>query len=195
MKKVLVMGIPHTGTEFVVEYLNILSLVVTRPATTFIQHPSNHVLYNTYIGSYANANHYPGEKEVMEYAKENCKVVIPLRHPTENAISYISRYKEMASCANNWNILINYIIPKYDIFWFDINIAKQKRFKMMEKLNKFIEHQPTDDLKFRKYVSEWKPVNHVEYQDNLSEGHDFECLDMAIDWYNNKKVELNKLYE
>jgi len=197
MKKVLVMSMPHTGTEFVTEYLgfmDIIPLVFIRPAPSFITHPSKHVLYHMHIGTYPKAKHYPNEHGIMAYAKENCKVVIPLRSPVKNAVSYINRYDNMSLCVKNWNLLINDVSLEYDIFWLDIDIAQEKRYNMMNQLNKFIGRKPTDDLKFRKYVIEWKPVNRVE-QNNSLEKHNFECLDFAVEWYNNKHKELEKLYE
>lgn len=225
MKKVLVMSIPHTGTEFVTEYLGFMDIMPLRfvkpmddqsysdetiyysKHKEFVTHPSKHVVSHIHIDHNTKENLCISMKyAIMEYAKENCKVVIPLRHPLENAISYIGRNKEtkMSYCENNWNILFDDIIPNYDIFWVDINVAKQKRFKMMEELNKFIGREPIDNLRFRRYVSEWNPVNHVEECDNmkeayykhdkLPEGYDFGCLDVAIKWYNNKKVELDELY-
>jgi len=197
MKKVLVMSIPHTGTEFVTEYLgfmDIMPLVFIRPAPAFIKHPSKHVLYHKHIGTYPYAKHYPNEQGIEEYAKENCKVVIPLRHPVKTAISYLNRYKDMSLCKNNWNLLINDVSSTYDIFWLDIDIAQEKRYTMMSQLNNFIERKPTDKINFRKYINEWKPVNHVE-QNKSPKEHNFECLNFAIEWYNNKHEELEKLYE
>jgi hypothetical protein len=197
MKKVLVLSIPHTGTEFVTEYLgfmDIMPLVFIRPAPMFILHPSKHVLYHMHIGSYPGAFRFPDEQGTMEYAKENCKVVIPLRNPIKNAISYINRYKDMSFCKTNWDLLINDVVPNYDIFWLDIDITKERRYNMMNKLNESIERKPINDIEFRKYVNVWHPINHIEQKAPL-EGYDFKCLDFAVEWYDNKHTELEKLYE
>jgi len=197
MKKVLVLSIPHTGTEFVTDYLgfmDIMPLVFIRPATAFIKHPSKHVLYHKHIGTYPNAKHYPNEHGIEEYAKENCKVVIPLRHPIKTAISYINRYTDMSLCKNNWELLINNILPNYEIFWLDIDIAQQKRYNMMSKLNEFLERKPVNDINFRKYVAKWKPVNHIKHSES-TEAYDFNHLNFATEWYDNKHTELDKLYE
>jgi hypothetical protein len=222
MKKVLVLSIPHTGTEFVTNYLGFMDIMPLRfvkpikdqvyKDTTlfnkahmeFITHPSRHVVGHMHIGEHL---HLKREYDIMDYAKEHCKVIIPLRHPLENAISYIGRHKEikMLYCANNWSILLNDIISNYEIFWIDINIAKRKRLRMMKGLNRFIEREPMNDANFIKYIKEWKPVNHHEECDGMKEayytrgelpkGYDVSCLDTAIKWYNNKHTELEKLYE
>lgn len=191
------MSIPHTGTEFVTEYLgfmDIMPLVFIRPAPMFKLHPSKHVLYHMHIGSTPGGFRFPGEQGIMEYARENCKVVIPLRNPIKNAISYINRYKDMSFCKTNWDLLINDVVPNYDIFWLDIDITKERRYNMMNKLHESIGRKPINDIEFRKYVNAWNPINHIEQKEPL-EGYDFKCLDFAVEWYNNKHTELEKLYE
>ena len=142
--------------------------------------------------------------DIMEYAKEKCKVIIPIRSPIESALSCIGRNGGIGECKKNWDIMLNDIIPKYDIFWLDINTPHHMRHKMMNKLNEFIERVPADKLKLYRYVTEWKPLNSYAKcaplkkayasKGQLPQEHNFKILNNATEWYNRKTKELVTQY-
>ncbi len=209
-KKILVMSIPHTGTVFATDYLKQvmpLQYFDDKPYNEFIIHPSKHVFSQIHISDNQRIENELHWSDIMGYAEKNCKVIIPLRHPIESAISYTARYgigNYMDDLVDNWRSMIE-IHSKYDVFWLDINIAKEKRYNMMLQLNKFIEREPSDRMKFYRYVKEWKPVN--VYRENrntiknaytdhnmLPAGYNFNSLNFAVWWYTKKKTELEKQY-
>ena len=211
-KKVLIMSIPHTGTVFTIDYLDqVMPLkYLGDDHWKFIKHPSKHVAGQFHISitqRKESEEYWTKEYNIMEYAKDNCKVIIPLRHPIENAISYTARYgvgNYMDELVDNWRIMIE-LHSNYDVFWLDINITRAKRHNMMRQLNKFIEREPIDRIKFYRYVKQWKPLNVYRENSNLIKdayieqgklpvGYDFRSLDFAVWWYNKKKIELEQQY-
>lgn len=204
MKKILLLSVPHTGTIFVRDYLmQILHLPFIADANNFISEKRNAVAQTMHTtGPQLKAN--KTVNGVAEYAIDNCNVIIPFRHPMDNAISCIGRdHPNLEFCATNWSILFE-MYPLYNVFWVDIDAPKENRRNMMEQLNGFVGCYPISADAFDKYVDDWAPVNNLTkanpikkaYVENgtLPKGFDYSVMDEAVVWHSTKKQELLRKY-
>jgi len=201
MKKTLLLSVPHTGTVFTRNYIvDVLDIPHCRNLGAFIvkdvsrMHVNLHTVEANYIGNGTQLN-----RDILEYAEENCNVIIPIRDPIENAISCLGRgHNTLHYCIGNWRaMLLEY--PRFkNVFWIDVWTAEENRRNMMLKLNEFLDMEPEKE-KFDNFVDQWKKVN-TRSDEQMIKGdrripfHDVSELQFAVDWYNEKKAELNELY-
>ena len=143
------------------------------------------------------------KEPIWEYAAKHCKVVVPLRHPYENAVSSFARYH-----ANplfpwaNWNVMMQTAPKLGEIFWVDIDT--EYRRNMMDQLCSYLERTPKHQEQYDTFVNEWAKKNRVSksnpvrkaYNETgvLPHGPKYEMLDEAVAWYSNIKENINKQY-
>lgn len=199
MRKVLLFSVPHTGTVFTRNYIvDVLDIPHYRNLKGFIEkdvtqmHVNLHATYG--LGTSKNPSN-----DVIKYAEENCNVVIPLRDPTDNAMSCLGRkHNDLNYCIQNWKMLLE-IYPRFkNVFWVDVWTPEENRRTMMQKLNEFLDIEPHPTY-VERFVRDWKKVNYRKTEQILEAErrlpfHDLSSLDFAVEWYKEKKAELDKLY-
>ena len=117
------------------------------------------------------------------------KVIVTVRDPRLSAIRAIKSRSPSAveDIANEWNTMID-SLDQLDHFIF--NIECQNRLEHAYELIDFIGIQPM--RKIEPFVNKWAPENFsthdakVKYLESgeLPEGHNWDALQPAIDWYN-----------
>jgi len=201
MKKVLLLSVPHTGTVFTRNYItDVLDIPHCRNLGAFViknvarMHVNLHTTEATYIGNGTQVC-----RDILDYAEENCNVVIPIRDPIENAISCLGRgHNTLHYCIGNWKAMIREYSRFKNVFWVDVWTPEENRRTMMHKLNEFLDREPEQEA-FDNFVNHWKKVNNRSDEQMIKADrrvpfHDFSELQFAVDWYNEKKAELDKLY-
>ena len=201
MKKTLLLSVPHTGTVFVRNYIvDVLDIPHCRNLGDFItkdvtrMHINLHTVEANYIGNGTQLN-----RDILEYAEENCNVVIPIRDPIENAISCLGRgHTTLHYCIGNWRAMISEYSRFTNAFWVDVWTPEENRRTMLRKLNEFLDIEPHPTY-VEKFARSWKKVNYRTTEQILkgerrTPFHDLSELQFAVDWYKEKKAELDKLY-
>lgn len=195
MKKILLLSVPHTGTVFISDYLEeIIGLNRIADNDRFIQTNDNKTFIRIHTTSPQRLENKK-KTSVAEYAKNNCNVIIPLRHPIDNAKSCIARnHANLVYCSDCWNVMFE-MYSAYNVFWVDIDILPEHRNNMMQQLSNFISCEPINQSTYDSFIDRWQKKNYTEYDKNiLPPHHRYDYLNSAIEWYEKKKIELNKQY-
>ena len=203
MRKVLLFSVPHTGTVFTRNYIEgVLDIPHCRNLGAFVLKDVTrmHVNLHTVKAAHELSNGSQKCRDIMNYAEENCNVIIPIRDPIDNAISCLGRgHDNLDYCISNWKTMLSEYPRFKNVFWIDIWTPRMHRRMMMRKLNQFLDVQPPNPNAFEEFVEKWPRVNNRS-EEQIVKGnrripfHDFSELQFAVDWYNEKKAELNKLY-
>lgn len=208
MKKILILSAPHTGTCFARDYLlEVMPITLIPEYNAFVKSLDKNIVCNMHTTSQqrlTNERSINMVHDIAGYAIDNCKVVIPFRHPIKNALSCLMRqHKDLINCTESWRILLEMYL-KYDVFWLDVDISEGKRRNMMDQLNAFVECEPINSEKFNSWIEHWEPRNSYSdrnpikkaYAENgtLPKGYDFNELDFAVQWYDEMKIKLEQQY-
>ena len=143
------------------------------------------------------------KEPVWEYAAKHCKVVAPLRHPYESAVSYFARNSaNPLFCWANWKAMMHTAPKLGEVFWVDIDT--EYRRNMMDKLCEYLEREPDHQENYEYFVREWKKINRLPksnairkaYNETsvLPQGPRYDLLDDAVAWYSNIKKQLDEKY-
>jgi hypothetical protein len=201
MRKVLLLSVPHTGTVFARRYIeDVAEFPHCRNLGAFVTKDVTRMHVNLHTVR-SNRPERRGAKEdgVFKYAYENCNVVIPVRDPIDNAISCLGRgFNNLDYCIQNWQAMMDEYQCFKNVFWLDVWAPVENRATMISKLNEFLDVEPHPTYVTR-FVRDWKKVNHRTTEqmvkgDRRTPFHDFRPLDFAVEWYKEKKAELDKLY-
>lgn len=197
MKKILLFTVPRTGTHFTRGYIHdVLKVPPTQGMAAY--RTDRRQIYgkaHTHTSFSLKRRHLDLDvKLTMEYIEKQCNVIIPIRDPIENAISGFRRGRETLDYAvRNWEIMFECYPRMKNVFWIDVWAPKENRYNMMLKLNEFVDIEPEQEL-LDNFVLKWEKKNASDNVFVDLEKHDFSRLQFAVDWYNEKKAELNKLY-
>ncbi len=200
MKKILLLTVPHTGTVFVHDFLkDVLNLkhyqgMNIDQASVFMETDNTNIFARIHTTSPTRLIQ-EAKGSLMEYAENNCNVVIPLRNPVDSAISCIARkHHDLVYCTSCWEIMLE-MYPRYNVFWIDINVKPELRHNMMTQLCEFLDCSPANSSEFNEYIDKWQKRNSVDYQNGIPpKNFDFDSLDFAVQWYDDMKIKLDKQY-
>ncbi len=198
MRKILLLSVPHTGTVFVRNYINDVLKVSRCKHPDYLVTDDGLVYTNIHCNSPQRLENEKPNNPAM-YGVKNCNVIIPIRNPIDNAISCLGRgHSNLVYCAENWRVLMEMYPLCKRVFWVDVWAPEQNRRNMMLKLNEFLGIEPNQKL-FDDYVNNWKVVNNrteeqIEIAERRTSHFKFDLLDFAVEWYEQKKIELNRLY-
>lgn len=201
MRKVLLLSVPHTGTVFTRNYIvDVLNIPHCRNLGAFVAKDVTRMHVNLHT-VYSNRPERRGSKEdaVFKYAYQNCNVIIPVRNPIDNAISCLGRnHNNLDYCIQNWEAMLGECDRFKHVFWFDVWTPEENRRTMLYKLHEFLDIEPHPTY-VERFARAWKKVNHrtteqIVKAERRVPFHDFSELQFAVDWYNEKKAELDKLY-
>jgi len=180
---------------------NVLGVSRVRYLQEMVTTTEQKILVNLHtVEAHRVENPSPVYDTIMEYAVENCSVVIPIRNPIDNAVSCLSRgHETLDYCISNWEVMFQRYPRFKNVFWIDVWAPVRNRRNMMLKLNEFLGVDPIDQQSFDEYIKYWRKANCVK--DDVKQlarrrlpFHDLSQLQFAVDWYNEKKAELDKLY-
>jgi hypothetical protein len=174
--KVGIYTVPHTGTNFVMRYLDCLGLypeAVSAPRNYHQRHAGYTI------------------KDWDSFSKLKC--IVTARDPYLSAIRFLRDDKPNAveQCAEHWNVFFD-TYRTLDHFIVDLAIRDEERLEHLIQAAEFVGIDTTQHIdNIEGYADSWQPANsrnsgmktrYIETGE-LPEGHNWSLLDDAVNWY------------